>query len=233
MSKTGVNWIERRTATRYQTPGKARVFWSGGDSEAVSLSDMSAGGCQIVGRTLPGVGSRVFLSLELAGLPNVRLGATVVRCSESDEQTSCGLRFDVPSERLSGLTRLLDRQALSPSRTALVLVVDSDPRSREKVALAAQHTGANVLAVGSALEALAHVRGLMVDVLLARADTEGLSALAAIAEESSSTFRVAFGRSPSLATAITQGFAEATADDPCSAKCLSDLMQRRSRPPGD
>lgn len=231
MTKTGVNWIERRTATRYQTPGKARVFWSGGDSEAVSLSDMSAGGCQIVGRALPEVGSRVFVSLELAGLPNVRLGATVVRRWASDDQTSCGLRFDVPSERMSGLTRLLDHQALRDHQMPVVLVVDSDARSRENIALAVEHAGARVIAVAGALEAVSTARGLVIDVLLARADAEGLSALAAIAEESSSTFRVAFGRGPVLTSAITQGFAEATADDPCSAKCLSDLMQRRSRPP--
>lgn len=232
MTKTSVNWIERRTATRYRMPGMARVFWSGGDSEAVALSDMSAGGCQVVGCSLPSVGSRVFLSLELAGLPNVRLAATVVRRNGSDDQTCCGLRFDVPSERLSGLTRLLDSEAQSRQETTVVMVVDSDPRSREKVALAVEHAGAHVIAVGSALEAVSHVRGLMIDVLLARADAEGLSALAAIAEESRSTFRVAFGRGHGLTTAVTHGFAEATADDPCSAKCLSDLMQRRSRPPG-
>jgi CheY-like chemotaxis protein len=231
MTKTGVNWIERRTATRYRMPGNARVYWAGGDGAQVAVSDMSAGGCQVVGEALPGVGSRVFLSLELAGLPNVRLAATVVRRAEASGQLRCGLRFEVPSERLSGLTRLLDCEARN-HETTVVVVVDSDPRSREKVAQAVEHAGAHVIAVGSAFEAVSHARGINIDVLLARADPEGLSALAAMAEESQTTFRVAFGRGHGLTTAVTQGFAEATADDPCSAKCLSDLMQRRSRPPG-
>jgi CheY-like chemotaxis protein len=231
MTKTGVNWIERRTATRYRTPGKARVFWQGGDAECVTLSDMSAGGCQIVGTLLPEAGTRVFLSLELAGLPNVRLAATVMRCNEALDQRSCGLRFDVPSERLAGLARLLDGEAQSQPRDPVVLVVDSDERSREKVALAVTHAGARVVTVSSAIDAMCSARELSIDVVLARADAEGLSALAAIAKESRSTFRVAFGRGHGLTNAVTQGFAEATADDPCSAKCLSDLMQRRSRPP--
>jgi CheY-like chemotaxis protein len=212
-------------------PGKARVFWQGGDAETVTLSDMSAGGCQIVGALLPAVGTRVFLSLELVGLPNVRLAATVMRSHESGDQRRCGLRFDVPSERLAGLSRLLDGEALSQAREPVVLVVDSDERSREKVALAVKHAGARVVAVTNAIDALCNARELTIDVVLARADAEGLSALAAIAQESHSTFRVAFGRGPGLTNAVTQGFAEATADDPCSAKCLSDLMQRRSSRP--
>lgn len=231
MTKTGVNWIERRTAARYRMPGKARVFWGGGEAQAVSISDMSAGGCQIVGSLLPEVGTRVFLSLELAGLPNVRLAATIVRSFDSHEGRSCGLRFEVPTERLAGLSRLLDSETQQHLRPSTVLVVDSDPRSREKVALAVKHAGARVIEVSSAMDAVFQARGIAIDVVLARADAEGLSALAAIAKESSSTFRVAFGRGHGLTTAVTQGFAEATADDPCSAKCLSDLMQRRSSRP--
>jgi CheY-like chemotaxis protein len=231
MSKSGLNGTERRTAARYSLPGKARVFWAGGDAEAVSISDMSASGCQIVGASLPATGTRVFLSLELAGLPNVRLAASVVRRIEHHGGVHCGVRFEVPADRLTGLSRLLQSQTHPAPSSPLVLVVDSEENSRENVALAVSRTGARVLAVQSALDALRHVRELSVDVLLARADTEGLAALAAISKESSQTFRVAFGRGPSLASAVTLGFAEATADDPCSAKCLSDLMQRKSVPP--
>lgn len=231
MSKNGLYGIERRTALRYSLPGKARVFWAGGDAEAVSISDMSASGCQIVGGALPETGTRVFLSLELAGLPNVRLAASVVRRSEADGSVCCGVRFDVPADKLSGLSRLLSSQAHHTFGTLLVLVVDSDASSRENVALAVSRTGARVVAVSSAVDAVCNVRELSVDVLLARADTEGLAALAAVSKESSRTFRVAFGRGAALTTAVTLGFAEATADDPCSPKCLSDLMQRKSVPP--
>jgi hypothetical protein len=98
------------------------------------------------------------------------------------------------------------------------------------VALAVSRTGARVIAVSNAIDAVSSARAAPIGVALARADCEGLAALAALAQESSSTFRVAFGRGSALNTALTLGFAEATADDPCSAKCLSDLMQRRSAP---
>jgi CheY-like chemotaxis protein len=231
MSKSGLYGTERRTALRSSLPGKARVFWAGGDAEAVSISDMSASGCQIVGAALPDTGTRVFLSLELAGLPNVRLAASVVRRNEHNGGVRCGVRFEVPADRLSGLSRLLQSQVHHSLSSPLVLVVDSEEHSRENIALAVSRTGARVVAVSSALDAVANVRQLAVDVLLARADTEGLAALAAISKESSNTFRVAFGRGAALATAVSLGFAEATADDPCSAKCLSDLMQRKSVPP--
>lgn len=230
MPRAGLTGTERRTAERYRVPGKARVFWEGGDSVAVSISDMSAGGCQVLGTTLPAAGTRVFLSLELGGLPNVRLSATVVRCTSQAEQTSCGLRFDVPAQRLSGLSRLLNAEMQSAGQV-LALVVDSEVRSRERVALAVGTAGARVRAVASAEEALEAVRGECVSLVLARADAEGLAALSAIAKESRDTFRVAFGRGNGLATAMAMGVAEATADDPCSPKLLGELIQRKSVPP--
>lgn len=183
------------------------------------------------GRNLPAEGTRVFLSLELGGLPNVRLAATVVRCNHDAEQTACGLRFEVPAERLAGLSRLLDAE-VSGAGPQLALVVDSDERSRERVAVAVRMAGARVIAVASAEEAMNAVRESSVSLVLARADTEGLAALAAIAKESKETFRVAFGRGSAFSSAVAMGFAEATADDPCSAKVLGELIQRKSSPPG-
>jgi hypothetical protein len=230
MPKAGLNGVERRTAERYRVPGTARVFWDGSAAETVSISDMSAAGCQIQGQALPGLGTRVFVSLELAGLPNVRLAASVMRRSESSSGTVCGLRFDVPPERLAGLARLLDQQSRNTDGNGAlpVLVVDSEERSRTQVALAASRAGARVIAVSNAIDAVCSAREIPVGIVLARADSEGLAALAALALESKATFRVAFGRGRTLTTAITLGLAEATADDPCSAKCLSDLMQRKS-----
>jgi CheY-like chemotaxis protein len=231
MPKAGLNGIERRAAERYRVPGTARVFWEGGESETVALSDMSASGCQVVGKRLPGIGTHVFLSLELGALPNVRLAASVVRRAESSSETACGLRFTLPAARLAGLSRLLDQATRKQDTGNLpVLVVDSEERSRARVALAVSRAGARVIAVSNAIDAVSAARAAPVGVALVRADCEGLAALAALAQESSSTFRVAFGRGSALNTALTLGFAEATADDPCSAKCLSDLMQRRSAP---
>jgi CheY-like chemotaxis protein len=231
MPRAGVNGIERRAAERYRVPGTARVFWAGSEAETVALSDMSASGCQVLGARLPGIGTPVFLSLELGALPNLRLAATVVRRTESSSETACGLHFALPTERLAGLSRLLNQASRRQDAGMLpVLVVDSEDRSRARVALAVSRAGARVIAVSNAIDAVSSVRAAPVGVALARADCEGLAALAALAQESSSTFRVAFGRGSALNTALTLGFAEATADDPCSAKCLSDLMQRRSLP---
>jgi CheY-like chemotaxis protein len=230
MPRANLGGTERRTAERYRVPGRARVFWVGAEAVAVDVSDMSAGGCQVQGCGLPSAGTRVFLSLELGGLPNVRLAATVVRCSQ--EQTSCGLRFDVPAQRLAGLSRLLNAEVQSTAAgRPLALIVDSEPRSRERVAVAVELAGARVRAVASAEEALQQVRLDCVSLVLARADTEGLAALAAIAKESRDTFRVAFGRGNGVASAVAMGVAEATADDPCSPKLLGELIQRKSVPP--
>lgn len=231
MPRAGTNGIERRAAERYRVPGTARVFWDGCEAETVALSDMSASGCQVVGARLPGIGTPVFISLELGALPNLRLAATVVRRAESSSETACGLHFTLPAERLAGLSRLLNQASRRQDADTLpVLVVDSEDRSRARVALAVSRTGARVIAVSNAIDAVSSARAAPVGVALARADCEGLAALAALAQESSSTFRVAFGRGSALNTALMLGFAEATADDPCSAKCLSDLMQRRSPP---
>lgn len=231
MPGAGLNGSERRTAERYRVPGKARVFWAGSAAVAVTISDMSAGGCQVRGGGLPEAGTRVFLSLELGGLPNVRLAATVMRWSQQTDHTVCGLRFDVPAERLAGLSRLLDAHSENGRNQLLALVVDSEDRSRERVAVAVRQAGARVVAVSCAEEALQKVRDEHVSLVLARADTEGLAALAAIAQESKDTFRVAFGRGAGFTTAVAMGFAEATADDPCSPKLLGELIQRKTLPP--
>lgn len=229
MPKLQAQGIERRCDARYAVLGQARVFFAGGDAEAVAISDMSAGGCKVEGRNLPGVGTKVFLSLDLGGLPNVRLPATVMRRAESKEGSVCGLHFDLPAGRRAGLAKLLNEVLQQEEYSSVVLVVDSDERSRERIALSARASSGYVIAVDNAVDAVAAARKQRVSLVVARADTEGLAALAALAQESRSTFRVAFGRGPSLATALTLGFAEACADDPCSAKCLSDLLKRRDR----
>ena len=52
------------------------------------------------------------------------------------------------------------------------------------------------------------------------------AALAAIARDRPSAFRVAFGRRSALAAAVQEGVAQATADDPSSAKCLGELLRK-------
>jgi len=222
---------ERRTARRYRVPGSARVFW-GGDGAPVSIADMSAGGCLIVGEQLPEVGTRVFLSLDIGGLPNVRLPAVTVRRDREGSEVLAAVRFDVPSTCIGGLDKLLAQHVSSTTDALSVLLVDTDERSRERIAHAVRTTGSHVLAVGSADAALSTARDLSTAVVLARADQEGLAALRGWGTDRPTSFRVAFGRKSAVDSALQQGLAQAAADDPCSAKCLSELLRKgRARVP--
>jgi CheY-like chemotaxis protein len=225
MTKAESSGIERRTAKRYRVPGSARVFW-GGDGAPVTIADMSAGGCLLLGPQLPPVGMRVFLSLDIGGLPNVRLPAITVRCD--GEGQVAAVRFDVPASSVGGLDKLLAQHVRSESEGLVVLLIDSDDRSRERIAHAVRCMGAQVFAVANANEALREVGERAANVVLARADLAGLAALSSLSRERPSAFRVAFGRKTAIESALAQGIAEASADDPCSAKCLGELL-RKSR----
>lgn len=246
MSKAESKGIERRTAKRYRVPGSARVFWDG-DGAAVSIADMSAGGCLVFGERLPAPGTRVFLSLDIGGLPNVRLPAVAVRTSsatdQGDDAPMAALRFEVPTASVGGLDRLLAQHVHSESSLAgpsarndatdlSVLVVDSDARSRERIAHAVRAMGASVRVVSSAVAAIASCYELSPDVVLARADAEGLAALDFVTGDLPSAFRVAFGRKHSIDAAVALGIAQVAADDPGSAKCLGELLRKgRQRAP--
>jgi PilZ domain len=235
MAKAETNGFERRTAKRYRVPGSARVFWNG-DGTAVSIADMSAGGCLVFGERLPEVGTRVFLSLDIGGLPNVRLPAVTVRSvPQSDDGESgirpmpermAALRFEVPAASVGGLDKLLAQHVRSRPSDLSVLVVDSDHRSRERIAHAVRTMGATVRVVNSAAEAMESSRELAPNVVLARADAEGLATLDFVTGDRPSAFRVAFGRKHSIEAAVALGIAQAAADDPCSAKCLSELLRK-------
>ena len=243
MSKAESKGIERRTARRYRVPGSARVFWDG-DGSAVSIADMSSGGCLVIGERLPAAGTRVFLSLDIGGLPNVRLPAIAVRSSRPEDPSSlarqrarfdgedapmAALRFEVPSASVGGLDRLLAQYVHSESADLSVLVVDSDTRSRERIAHAVRAMGAAVRVVSSAVAAIASCYELEPNVVLARADAEGLAALDFVTGDQPSAFRVAFGRKHAIDAAVALGIAQAAADDPCSAKCLGELLRKGRR----
>ena len=83
-----------------------------------------------------------------------------------------------------------------------------------------------MLATDSAERALRSARELKPSVVLARADVEGLAALSGLTSVYPHAFRVAFGRKSAIDSALSMGIAEAAADDPCSAKCLAELLRR-------
>jgi hypothetical protein len=227
MSKADSKGIERRTARRYRVPGSARVFW-GGDGAPVSIADMSAGGCLVIGDQLPDVGTRVFLSLDIGGLPNVRLPAMTVRCDRDGNGSMAAVRFEVPATSVGGLDKLLSQHVRHEVSGLRVLVVDSDPRSRAQITRAVRGMGAEVM-VWNADDLLRDARDITANVVLARADSEGLATLASIARACPQAFRVAFGRRSALTAALADGTAQAAADDPSSPKCLGAVL-RKGRP---
>lgn len=222
---------ERRTAKRYRVPGNARVFWDG-DGAPVAIADMSAGGCLVIGELLPEVGTRVFLSLEIGGLPNVRLPAVTVRRERDDGGDSlAAVRFEVPTSCTGGLDRLLSQHVEPSDHQLSVLVIDSDERSRERIAHVVRRMGAKVVAVANVDHALLDAQKHAPNVVLARADVPGLAVLSCMSRDQPSAFRVAFGRKSALDAALALGIAQAATDDPCSPKSLSDLLRRGPRPP--
>jgi hypothetical protein len=221
MPKTELHDWERRTAKRYRVPGSARVFWDG-ESAPVTISDISASGCLLSGERLPEQGARVFLSLDMAGLPNVRLPAITVR--NSGEEVA--VRFDVPASSVGGLGSLLAQYVLRDETDLHVLVVDADDRSRSGIVSALREMGAQVVAVDGTLGALRGMRADNTNVVLARADVEGLAALSMLSRERPDAFRVAFGRRTAIEHALALGIAQAAADDPSSPKVLGELLRK-------
>ncbi|MFT3925414.1 MAG: PilZ domain-containing protein [Myxococcales bacterium] len=221
---------ERRIATRYPIRGQARLFWPGGDSALVDLADMSASGCSIVARSvLPTAGTRVFLSLDIGGLPNVRLPAVAVRSDSNATARGTGgaVRFVLPHSSAGGLDRLLAQHSRMSRAPFRVLLIDSQVRTRERIAQALQLAGAEVTSVSTANDAMLRLRSENIAMVLARGDLEGLSALGALGRVSPETFRVVFGRGSARDEALRLRLAQASADDPCSAKCLGALLQDR------
>jgi CheY-like chemotaxis protein len=173
------------------------------------------------------VGTRIFLSLEVAGLPNVRLPATAVRHSEDRLGEYAALRFDVPKTSTQGLGLLLASQLSASERKPSVLIVDRSARTRSRVADALQQGGFEVLTVENATDALKTVRHEAVDVVLARCDGSGCAALLAVAQDSPTTLRVAFGRHEQVTQAMALGHAQAPTSDPSSASEIHALLAQR------
>jgi hypothetical protein len=208
------------------------VFWPG-ENAMVELADMSSGGCSIIGDKVPSAGTKVFVSLTIGGLPNVRLPAVAVRSPQGNGAGSvAAVRFELPRTSAGGLEKLLAQYTSSSAqRTPFqALLIDSQVRTRDRIAAAVRAAGAEVIAVGTAHEALLRLREYPISVVLARGDLEGLSALGALSRVSPSTFRVVFGRGSARDEALRLGLAQASADDPCSAKCLGALLERHMRP---
>ena len=70
---------DRRAAYRYLVPAQARLWWDGGAGVKALVTNVSATGCRFEGETMPRTGERLWLSLDVPGLPDLRLPAKAVR----------------------------------------------------------------------------------------------------------------------------------------------------------
>jgi hypothetical protein len=229
MASNSSTRLERRAAIRYRVPARAQLFWSDARAAAVSVADISANGCQVMGDHVPHVGARVFLSLEVSGLPNLRLPATTVRSTRHGQTGIAAIRFDVPPGSAAGLDKLLRDRSEDSQSASVVLVVDSEEQSRENVARTLRASGLRVLAVASAIDAIYNARDTPVDAVLARSDVHGIAALAAIAQDVPNALRIAYGRKDSVERELVMRYAHAVADDPTSPKVLGNLLSDRKR----
>src|SRR5688572_18230851 len=126
MASSSSTGADRRAAIRYRVPARAQLFWSDACSASVSVTDISAHGCLVMGEHVPHAGARVFLSLNVSGLPNVRLPATTVRSTREGLLGVAAIRFEVPAASAMGLDRLLRDRSEEPGTGGVILVVDSE-----------------------------------------------------------------------------------------------------------
>lgn len=220
---------DRRAATRYRVPARAQLFWPEGQVARVAVSDISATGCSVIGDVLPPASTRVFLSLDVPGLPNLRLPATALRCRPEGTAHYAAIRFDVPVAGARGLDGLLANRSTDVDGRGYVLVVDADVTSRERISEAVRAKGLRVIAVSSPSAASATARELPIDVVLARADAFGVAALANLLEDAPNALRIGYGKRDALERALALGYVQAVTDDPTSAKCLGSLFSDHTR----
>jgi CheY-like chemotaxis protein len=128
---------------------------------------------------------------------------------------------------VGGLDKLLAKHTHVARTPFRVLLIDSQARTRDRIAATLASTGAEVTSVSTANDAMQRLRAENISMVLARGDLEGLSALGALSRVSPETFRVVFGRGSARDEALRLRLAQASADDPCSAKCLGDLVKDR------
>ena len=219
---------ERRAAVRYHVPARAQLFWAEARAVSVLIADISALGCSVVGEQVPAVGARVFVSLDMTGLPNVRLPATTIRHVPHEGKPCAAVRFDLPPSSARGIDKLLSHRSFE-TNSGCVIIVDSDAFSRERVAQAVRARGLHVIAVSDPVDAVCNARDLPIDAVLARSDKQGFAALAALAHDAPGALRIVYGRRDALEHALSLGVAQAVADDPTSAKCLGRLLGDRTR----
>jgi CheY-like chemotaxis protein len=220
---------ERRAAERFEVDGRAELYWPSAYAMALHVRDVSSLGCSVFGARAPAPGTRVFVSLDLLGLPNVRLPATAVRSGDDRLGSHAALRFEVPQRSMAGLELLLLESARRACGRPLLLIVDRNSTQRMRAAEAARSSGTDVIFVENAAQALNAVRNEAVDVLLARCDPSGDAALSAVARESPRTLRVGFGRRKQVEQALAMGSAQTYVDDPCSPKCLQRILDEHQR----
>jgi len=127
---------------------------------------------------MPRAGERLWVALQVSGLPDLRLPARAVRESAAaDGLPRIAVRFDVPTERVSGLDLLLLQLLQEQDGRGIVLVIEPDAKVRDRLAKTVRRSGARSVAVARTEDALRILALLRVDTVLTRAHPEGVLAL--------------------------------------------------------
>jgi hypothetical protein len=212
---------DRRAACRYLVPAQARLWWEGSAGVHASVSNVSATGCRLEGETMPRMGERLWVSLAVPGLPDLRLPARAVRESASPAgMPRAAVRFDVPSDRVSGLELLLLQRLEEEDGQGVVLIIEPDARTRERLVKTVRRSGQRSIAVARTDDALRMLNWLRIDTLLARAHPEGVLALLTVGARVPHARRALIGGGEAVHTLQARGDVDVILDELASAPGL-------------
>ncbi len=205
---------DRRAAYRYLVPAQALLWWEGGAGVKATVTNVSATGCRFEGETMPRMGERLWLSLDVPGLPDLRLPAKAVRESAAPDGTPrAAVRFDVPSDRASGLELLLLQRMEEQDGQGVVLIIEPDAQARASMVKTVRRSGVRSVAVARTEDALRMLSWLRIDTLLCRAHPEGVLALLTLGARVPHARRAMLGDGEAARTLLARGDVDLVIED--------------------
>ena len=163
---------------------------------------------------MPRVGDRLWLALEVAGLPDLRLPAKAVRESAAPDGTPrAAVRFDVPTDRVSGLELLLLQRLEEQDGRGVVLIVEPDPEARDNLVKTVRRSGVRSVAVARTEDALRILGWLRIETVLTRGHLEGVLALLTIGARAPHATRAILGGGDAAQTLKARGDVDVVLDE--------------------
>lgn len=163
---------------------------------------------------MPRMGERLWVSLDVEGLPDLRLPARAVRESAGPDGTPrAAVRFDVPTDRVSGLELLLLQHLQELDGQGVVLIIEPDPQIRDNMGKTVRRSGVRSVGVARTEDALRVLSWLRVDTLLARAHPEGVLALMTVGARAPHARRAIVGGGEAALTLRARGDVDVILDD--------------------